>query len=199
MKSKVVLITGAPTGIGNAAARASMTWRLWQLSVSPKAGVLVRDTRRGQHPVTTIERFTSGAYEIESWREEGVLRVPPQVEGRFLLVNGTITTILCNRSANRTIVTSVLLGTYTLSETCFQYVYSDNSIIYEGPAGITVSHDPLWEGQRVFDIEAKDQRVFFRSRTGQQEFAFSASGISYSEGGEELRVWRRASMVGSAS
>jgi hypothetical protein len=141
--------------------------------------------------MTAIEKLTSGAYEIESWRVDGVLLTPPIVEGRFLLVNGTITTILHNRSVKQTEVTSLLLGTYTLSDTRFEYDYSDTSIIHESAASVTVSHIPLWEGRRAFEVGATNEQAFFRSKTGRQEFLFTARGISYSENGDVLRVWRR--------
>jgi hypothetical protein len=148
--------------------------------------------------MTTIEKLTSGAFQIESWRVGGLLLAPPIVEGRFLLVDGTITTILRNRSEKGTDVTSVLLGTYTLSATSFAYEYLETSIIRESGAAVTASHLPLWEGPRIFEVEATDAQVFFRSRKSHHEFEFTARGISYSENGEVLRLWRRAQIAPSA-
>jgi hypothetical protein len=143
--------------------------------------------------MTSIEQLTLGAYEIEGWRQDGALLAPPVVEGRFLLVNGTITTILRNRSMKGTDLTTVLLGTYTLSDTHFEYEYSDTSVIREGEVSATVSHVPLWIGGRVFEISETDKRVVFSSKSARQEFLFTSRGISYSEDGVELRRWRRSS------
>jgi hypothetical protein len=44
---------------------------------------------------------------------------------------------------------------------------------------------------RSFAAKLEDGVVRLRSENGQQEFLFTAEGITYSENGKPLRVWRR--------
>lgn len=125
--------------------------------------------------MTSIERLTSGVFELESWRVDGVSMTPPTIAGRFILIDGTITTILHNRVPKQAQVTSILLGTYNLEEAQFAYKYDDSSTFKEELAGITVSRLPLWEGWRLFDVTVAREEVVFRSKVGHQEFRFRAN------------------------
>lgn len=39
----------------------------------------------------------TGAYTLQEWHKDDIRYVPPQVDGRFVLLNGVIMTILYNR------------------------------------------------------------------------------------------------------
>jgi hypothetical protein len=113
------------------------------------------------------------------------------VDGRFILLNGTVTTILHNRAPPERRITSVLVGKYILDEAQFSYGYQDASIFVETPSGVSVSHTPPWEGTRLFATTMTPAGVQLRSQSGHQMFSFTAAGFTYSENGLPLRVWRR--------
>jgi hypothetical protein len=142
-------------------------------------------------PVDNIHALTSGVYELAEWHIDGVVLKPPQVEGRFILLNGTITTILHNRTSSGTQTTMVLVGKYVLDKAHFSYGYEDASIFTETPSGTSSSHKQPWEGERSFTAIATPDGIRFQSENGQQEFLFTAPGLRYSENGQTLRVWRR--------
>jgi hypothetical protein len=144
-----------------------------------------------QIPMDNIRALTSGVYELEEWHIDGAVLRPPQVQGRFILLNGTITTILHNRTVPMTQTTSVFVGTYVLDTVHFSYGYQDASIFSEAPSGISSSHKLPWEGVRSFAHIASPDGVLFRSENGQLQFLFTSAGTTYSENGQTLRVWRR--------
>jgi len=144
-----------------------------------------------QMALDNIHVLTSGVYELEEWHIDGAMLKPPQVEGRFILLNGTITTILHNRTSSEIQTTSVLVGKYVLDKTHFSYGYQDASIFTLSPSGTSSSHKRPWEGVRSFTPLVMPDGVRFRSENGQQEFLFTAGGLTYSENGQTVRVWRR--------
>ena len=132
-----------------------------------------------------------GAYELTEWSIDGDVLSPPSVRGRLLIVDGTISTILCNHAHADKRMTIVLLGTYMLNETDLDYEYQQTSTFIETPRGVSASTKPLWEGGRSFTVETTETEVRFTSKKGCQMFSFTRSGLAYSEDGRTLRVWRR--------
>jgi hypothetical protein len=141
--------------------------------------------------VDTLKARMGGVYTLEEWHKDGEVFRAPQVEGRFVLLNGMIMTILHNRMQAPNQTTVVLLGRYVLDSTTFSYGYDNTSIFTETPSGTSVSHKPRWEGMRSFAANLEDGVVHLRSESGQWEFMFTAEGLTYSENGKPLRVWRR--------
>jgi len=139
-----------------------------------------------------LHELVSGAYELEEWHVDGAVLRPPQVVGRFVLVSGTVTTVFHNRAHAEKQITAVLLGKYVLDKTAFAYGYHDTSIFTETPSELSVSHKPLWDGMRSFAASMTPPgAVQFSSENGQQGFTITLAGITYSENGQTLRVWRR--------
>ncbi len=138
-----------------------------------------------------IQSTISGVYTLAEWHIDGVAYTPPQVAGRFVLLDGTITTVLHNRSQTQKQTTSTMVGTYTLDSSVFTYGYEDVSTSAETPSGASVSHELPWKGRRAFTVSAENGVVHFRAVGGHQEFAFSAEGMTYTEDGTPLRTWRR--------
>ncbi len=139
-----------------------------------------------------LNAIIAGAYELEEWHEDGAVLRPPQVEGRVVIVNGTITSIVRNRSQTDTQITAVLLGNYVLDKAKFAYRYQDTAIYTETPAGISVSRKPLWDGMRSFTASmTASGAVQFSSEAGQHGLTFTLAGFTYWENGQTVRVWRR--------
>ena len=142
--------------------------------------------------VDKLHSIVAGAYELEEWHENGAVLRPPQVEGRAVTVNGTITTIIHNRSQTDKQITAVLVGNYVLDKARFAYRYQDTAIYTETAAGISVSRKPLWEGTRSFSASVTASgAVQFCSDAGQHGFTFTLAGFTYWENGQTVRVWRR--------
>ena len=134
----------------------------------------------------------TGVYILEEWHKDGQVFEPPQVEGRFMFLNGVIMTVLHDRMQASSETTIVVTGYYTLDSSKFSYGYDNTSIYTESPSGVTASHQSLWEGLRVFAVSSEEGIVRMQSETGQQEFIFDANRLTYVENGKPLRVWRRA-------
>lgn len=139
----------------------------------------------------------TGVYTLVEWYAEAVTYRPPQVDGRFILLDGTITTMLHNRSDAQKTMTGAWAGTYSLDASHFSYGYEDVSMVVETASGASVSHEPPWKGRRSFTVSSDGDTVRLTAVDGQQEFVFNASGFTYLENGKPLRVWRR--MTGAAS
>ena len=144
--------------------------------------------------VDAVRAKIEGVYALEEWQtESGVFR-PPQVDGRFSMLNGTIIVILHNRMKESPQTTLAASGIYVLTEKEFSYRSPDRSVFTITPDSITVSHKPAWEGIRIFDVIREGDNLRLRSQSGQQEWFFTPEGETYSEtnGNTFLkRVWRR--------
>jgi len=134
-----------------------------------------------------------GIYTFEEWHKDGNVFRPPQVEGRFVLQDGTIMTALHNRIQSPNQTTVLVYGGYQFESSTFTYGYDSTSIFTETPSGTTVSHKPLFEGKRSFVTVVEGKNIRLRSEGGKQELLFSSEGLTYSENGQVLRVWRRLS------
>src|SRR5271169_2185197 len=97
--------------------------------------ICVSSVLAGQMPADNIHGLISGVYELEEWHVTGAALKPPQVEGRFILLNGTITTILHNRTAPERQTTTVFVGKYVLDKAHFSYGYRDASNFVETATG----------------------------------------------------------------
>jgi hypothetical protein len=144
---------------------------------------------------SNIIALIAGAYELQEWHAGGSVLRPPHVQGRFILVSGTVTTILYNRTSSERQMTSVLVGKYAFGEAHFSYGYHDASIFIETPSGLSVSHTPPWEGTRSFAAIVTAAGVQLRSEGGEHVFTFTQAGFAYSENGQPLRIWRRLGSV----
>jgi len=50
-----------------------------------------------QISLDALKARITGLYTLEEWHKDGEVLRPPQVDGRFILLNGTIMTILDNK------------------------------------------------------------------------------------------------------
>ena len=153
--------------------------------------VRVATSVTAESQLTKLKAQVEGVYSLEEWHLATGAAQPPHVAGRFVLLNGTVVTLLRIRiqEANQTTVASY--GTYTLDPNRFAYKYDDTAVYAQTASGITVSNKLPFEGLRGFAVVTEDNAVRFRSDTGNQEFLFAADRLSYSENGKVQRVWKR--------
>ncbi len=143
--------------------------------------------------VDALQARMRGAYELQEWHAaDGQVFRPPAIEGRFVILDGSITAIFTDRMKAPTTTTLVAFGKYTLDSQRFAYAYDSTSMLTESASGTTVSHKPLWKGLRSFAVSTEDGTLRLRTEGGKQEFVFTATGVTYSQGGVS-RVWRRIS------
>jgi hypothetical protein len=144
-------------------------------------------------PVDNLPALVAGAYALVEWHTDAGVFRPPQVEGRIVLMGGTIAAILVDRSDPDKKTTSVSFGTYVSDASHFGYGYQDTSSFVETPSGVTAQHKIPWEGMRSFSIQKTAGTVSLRAETG-QEWVFTKAGFTYSENGKTLRAYRRLSV-----
>jgi hypothetical protein len=140
--------------------------------------------------VVSLPALVYGVYALEEWHTDGGILKPPQVEGRFLVMGGTISTVLINNAQVDKKTTGVYLGEYMWDGTHFTYGYTTTSRFTETPSGVTADHKALFDGMRSFKIQKTTKgSISIRSDTG-QEFVFTKDGVRYMEG-TTVRVYRR--------
>ena len=139
-----------------------------------------------------LRPWIEGVYALQEWHmSDGVSR-PPQVEGRFVFLNGAVISVIHNRTQEANQTTVAAYGSYLLDATQFSYRYEERSVFTQTPSKITVSHVAPWEVMRSCSASREGDVVHLKAVNGQQEFRFTAEGFTYSaENGKVLRVWRR--------
>jgi hypothetical protein len=143
--------------------------------------------------VTELKAIVEGVYILDEWHNDGKVFRPPQVEARFVLLNGNNVFLAVNKMQEANQVTIAEFGVYTLQVDSFAYCYDNVSTITQTANDAAVSHTLLWEGMRNFAVTQEGDTVRFRSRSAEQaEFLFTTGGMRYSEGGQLLRAYHRA-------
>jgi hypothetical protein len=143
---------------------------------------------------TSIERLKArveGVYALQEWHKDGKVFTPPQADGRFVLLNGVVITVLNDRTEEGSQGTFAWFGSYVLEERKYSYHYSSASVFRQTTAGITASYKEPWEGMRTFAVSLEGDAVHFRSENGQAEFLFTHDEARYSQDGKLQRIWRR--------
>ncbi len=138
-----------------------------------------------------IEDYVEGTYTLEEWHAGDEILRPPAVDGRFVLGDGVVATILKNWSQQASKLSGATYGRYSLDTSGFSYSYEDAIFVTETPAETKVSYKLLFDGTRSFTVSQEADGVHLRRIEGEIEFVFSKELLTYSENGKVLRVWRR--------
>lgn len=141
--------------------------------------------------ITDLKAAIEGVYILDEWTINGQTFRPPAVEGRSVISNGNIMTILTDNSQESKKSYTTVYGIYTLTSDSFAYKYDARMTFIQTPDNISVLRAPLWEGMREFTIKQDGNSVQLQFGD-KAAFAFNPNGQTYSEGGKILRVWRRA-------
>ena len=144
-------------------------------------------------PLESLQTRMAGLYTLEEWHKDGAVFRSPQVNGRFVILNGTIMTILDNRMQPSIRVTTVVIGRYELDPTRFSYAYDEVSEITEEGDTAKVSHKSRWDGMRTFTPSMDGDALRLRQTDGPFEFVFTSEGLDYRSDGKTVRKWRRTS------
>src|SRR3984957_6187762 len=141
--------------------------------------------------MTEVKTAIEGVYILDEWTIGGQTFRPPAVEGRFVILNGNIVTVLIDATQESKEAYSTLHGVYSLSPDSFAYKYETRTTFTQTPDNISLSRVIPWEGMRDFTVKQEGNSVHLQ--LGETAaFDFNPEKLTYSEGGKVLRVWHRA-------
>jgi hypothetical protein len=141
--------------------------------------------------ITEIKAAIEGVYILDEWNIGGQIFRPPAVEGRFVILNGNIITVLIDTTQEAKKTYSTLYGAYSLTSDSFAYEYRTRTTFIQTPDNISLFRALPWEGMREFTVKQEGDSVHLQF--GQKAaFEFNRDVEIYWEGGKVLRVWHRA-------
>ena len=154
-------------------------------------GFCIFDTCTYAATITEVKTAIEGVYILDEWTIGGQTFRPPAVEGRFVILNGNIVTVLIDATQESKRSYNALFGVYSLTPTSFAYKYETRAGFTQTTDNISLSRVMPWEGMRDFTV--KQEGNFVHLQFGETAaFDFNPERLTYSEGGRVLRVWHRA-------
>lgn len=136
--------------------------------------------------------LVQGVYSLAEWRREGAMLTPPRVDGRFILRDGLIVTILSDADDPGGALSVAQYGRFTLDTTHFAYGYEHAANFQVTPTGI-VALPMLAAGWRIFTVRREAEQVVLATESA--AFTFTPAGMAYAEDGVVLRRWQRLAGV----
>jgi hypothetical protein len=116
---------------------------------------------------------------------------PPQIVGRFIVLNGTVTFVLHDRTQQSSQTSYVGIGKYTATASQYSYGYDDYYTYTQTDAGISVSRQLPFEGVRSFAPMLENDGMYLRTVDLQQSIQCTLDGLTYSFGAGNYRKYRR--------
>src|ERR1700687_1776892 len=110
------------------------------------AALLTVNHANAQSPSKDVKRCIEGVYVLEEFKKDGEVFRPPQVAGRYVVLNGVVLFIFHDRTQQSKQTSNVGFGTYTVSSTAYAYHYDDYAMYTHTSAGTSVSRQPPWDG-----------------------------------------------------
>ena len=141
--------------------------------------------------LTELKAAIEGVYILDEWNIDGQTFRPPAVEGRFVILNGNIMTVLIDTTQDAKRTYTTLYGVYSLTPDSFAYKYETRTTFTQTPDKISLSRAIPWEGMREFTVKQEGNSVHLQFGE-KAALDFNPDGEIYSEGGKVLRVWHRA-------
>lgn len=153
------------------------------------------NTMRERDSSIASRKLIEGVYVlVEAYIGDEIIR-PPRVDGRFVLKNGVVVTVLHYRLTDAEQSSTTSFGRYVLDENHFSYRYDDAMVVNKSQGSTTISRTPPWEGMRTFQIGKEHQGFRLQTEHAMQELLFTTDGLTYSENGRIQRVWRRTAEI----
>jgi hypothetical protein len=141
--------------------------------------------------ITELKAAIEGVYILDEWNIDGQTFRPPAVEGRFVVLNGNIMSVLIDTTQESKKTYTTLYGVYSLTSDSFAYKYETRTTFMQTSDKISLFRALPWDGMREFTVKQEGNSVLLQSG-GTAAFQFNPDGEIYSEGGKVLRVWHRA-------
>ena len=144
-----------------------------------------------QQAIKDVKGCIEGVYVLEEFKVRGEVFRPPQIAGRFIALNGTVTYVFHDRTQQSSQTSYVGIGKYTATASQYSYGYDDYSTYTHTDAGISVSRQVPFEGMRSFAPALESDGMYLRTADRQQSFQCTPDGLTYSFGGGDYRKYRR--------
>jgi hypothetical protein len=141
--------------------------------------------------ITELKAAIEGIYILDEWNIDGQTFRLPAVEGRFVILNGNVMSVLIDTTQASKKTYTTLYGVYSLTPDSFAYKYETRTTFTQTPDKISLARAIPWEGMREFTVKQEGNSVHLQSGE-KAAFDFNPDGEIYSEGGKVLRVWHRA-------
>jgi hypothetical protein len=141
--------------------------------------------------ITELRAAIEGVYILDEWNIDGQTFRPPAVEGRFVLLNGNVMSVLIDTTQESKKTYTTLYGMYSLTLESFAYKYETRTTFMQTLDKISLIRALPWDGMREFTVKQEGNAVHLQSGET-AAFQFNPDGEIYSEGGKVLRVWHRA-------
>ncbi len=77
--------------------------------------------------IPELRNIIEGLYFLEEWHVDKAVLRPPQVDGRFVLKDGSVVAVLLNNANETSKLSITQFGTFVLDETSFSYGYDTRS------------------------------------------------------------------------
>jgi hypothetical protein len=141
--------------------------------------------------LTELRATIEGVYTLQEWTIDGQTFQAPAVEGRSVLLDGNIITILIDTSQPSKKTYNTIIGSYSLTADSFTYTYTSRTGFTQSADSISLSRALPFDGKpREFTLRQEGNSVHLQYGD-KAAFDFNPDGQIYSEGGKVLRVWRR--------
>ena len=141
--------------------------------------------------ITELKVAIEGIYILDEWNIDGQTFRPPVVEGRFVILNGNVMSVLIDTTQASKKTYTTLYSVYSLTSDSFAYKYETRTTFMQTPDKICLFREIPSEGMREFTVKQEGNSVHLQSGE-KAAFDFNPDGEIYSEGGKVLRVWHRA-------
>ena len=144
-----------------------------------------------QDAIKTVKGCVEGVYVLEEFKVRGEVFRPPQIAGRFIVLNGTVTFVFHDRTQQSGQTSYVGIGKYTATASQYSYGYDDYSTYTHTETDVSVSRRIPFEGMRSFAPALESDGMYLRTADRQQSFQCTPDGLTYSFGGGDYRKYRR--------
>ena len=143
-------------------------------------------------PEGNAASFIEGIYDLQEWHTDTTTLKTPQIYGHFVVMKGTITTVLHN-GAGPEKTTIAGIGHYTFDANGhFSYAYDNSETITENSSGVKVDRKIPWVGEKVFTVvESTPTSLHIKTADGSTEFDFTKTTFAAFDNGKPLRSYKR--------
>jgi hypothetical protein len=132
-----------------------------------------------------------GVFAREEFGKNGEVFRPPQIAGRYMVLNGVVLFIFHDRIRQADQTSYVGFGRYTISATAYAYGYDDFSTYAHAAAGTSVSQKLPFEGMKSFTSALEQDGMHLRSADARQDYKCSPGELLYTFGPGNYRKYRR--------
>ena len=132
-----------------------------------------------------------GVYAMQSWHDGDQVEYAPDADGRWVLMGGTVVSLLLKSAADRSGQTIALFGHYVIEDGAFSYGYDGGSFFMQRPGGVGDPYPVPFGEMRRYEASRDGDTVTLAMADGVADFRIVGDTVEYREGGSLMRRWRR--------